>query len=373
MNQALFLYGTLCDPQLFQIVGGAALSGRSAVLEGHRSVWAKGESFPLIVEDAGATAEGLLVEVDDETKMRLDFYELGFHYNLRPVTARVAHDQIPALVYFPDAGIWETGNAWSLPDWQRIFGAVTREAAGEYMRLHGRLSPETAAAEFPQIRMRAASRVRAMELSSPSALAPAMSASDVRIEASRQPYTRFFALREDDLSFPRFDGKHSRMITRASFLSGDAVTVLPYDPRRDAVLVVRQFRHGPFARGDTNPWTLEPAAGRIDPGESPEEAAKRELFEETGLRADVLHHVGDYYPSPGACSEFLVSFVAIADLSERDGATAGLEEEEEDIMSHVIAFEDLMTLVETGAANTGPLILSAFWLARHRELLRPSD
>ena len=51
-------------------------------------------------------------------------------------------------------------------------------------------------------------------------------------------------------------------VNRAVFISGDAVTVLPYDPRRDRVLLIEQFRAGPFARGDDQPWLLEAIAGR---------------------------------------------------------------------------------------------------------------
>jgi nudix-type nucleoside diphosphatase (YffH/AdpP family) len=373
VNHSLFLYGTLCDPELFRIVGGADLSGTPALLEGHASVWAEGESFPLIVERSGARAEGLLIEIGAETKARLDFYELGFHYTLREVGIDTASGPVRALVYFPDPGIWTEGQAWSLPRWQATWGPLSREAAGEYMCLMGHLDPAAAAAAFPQIRMRASSRLRARAHPSPVAFAPAMSAADVRVIETRRPYTHYFSVREDDLQFPTFAGRHSATVNRAAFMGGDAVTVLPYDPERDTVLVIRQFRQGAFVRGDANPWTLEPAAGRIDPGETPEETARREMREETGLEAITLHRVAEYYPSPGAYSEFLISYVATADLAGRDGETGGLQAEHEDIMSHVIGFDHLLEMIETGAANTGPLVTSALWLARHRRSLRRVD
>lgn len=367
MSHRLFLYGTLRDPELYAIVAGRPLDGRPVTLAGHRVAWAQEESFPLILEDPDATAKGLVVEVDDAAKARMDFYELGFHYTLRPVTPS---DGAEALVYFPDDGLWRVGASWSLSDWQRDFGAHAREAADEYMRLMGRLSPEAAAAAFPQVRMRAFSRLRARAAPTPQAFRPELTAADVRVATSDQPYTRYFAVREDALSFPTFAGGQSAVIDRASFMGGDAVTVLPYDPATDHVLVIRQFRHGPFVRTDANPWTLEPAAGRIDPGESAEETARRELHEETGVAALRLLKVADYYPSPGAFSEFITSFVALADLSGRDGRTDGVADEHEDIMSHVISFDHLMELIARGAASTAPLILSAFWLAGRRDALR---
>lgn len=370
MTTPIFLYGTLRDPALFAIVGGAALAGRPATLADHATAWAEDEAFPLIFEQPGGQAEGMLVEAGDAVRERLDFYELGFHYTLRPVRAVSDGAEVDALVYFPDDGIWRRGAPWSLADWQRRFGEHAREAAEEYMRLFGRLTPEAAAAAFPQIRMRAFSRLRARTAPTPQAFRPEMTADAVQVARSEQPYTRYFAVREEDLSFPTFSGGRSDTINRASFMGGDAVTVLPYDPASDSVLVIRQFRHGPFVRGDGNPWSLEPAAGRIDPDETAEDTALRELREETGVTAERLFKVADYYPSPGAYSEFLTSFVALADLSGYDGRTDGLAEEHEDIMSHVIPFEQLMELIESGAANTAPLVISALWLALRRDSLR---
>jgi nudix-type nucleoside diphosphatase (YffH/AdpP family) len=185
-------------------------------------------------------------------------------------------------------------------------------------------------------------------------------------QRTARPYTDYFAVQEDWLSFPTFGGGQSDLVKRASFLGGDAVTILPYDPSTDSVLMIRQFRHGPFARGDTNPWTLEPAAGRIDPGESPEHTALRELHEETGVSARELHFIGRYYPSPAAFSEFLFSFVAIADLAGADGGVGGLDAEAEDIMRHVVPLSEALALVESGAANTGPLLISLGWLALNK-------
>ena len=99
---------------------------------------------------------------------------------------------------------------------------------------------------------------------------------DVQVADLTRAYADFFAVEEYHLSFRRFDGGHSPVVKRAAFVATDASILLPYDPRRDAVLVIEQFRAGPFARGDAAPWLLEPVAGRIDPGETPEGAARRD-------------------------------------------------------------------------------------------------
>lgn len=368
MSQRLFLYGTLCDPELYRIVSGTAFAPVEATLAGAEVRWAAGEAFPILVDAPDRMASGVVVSVDQAAKARLDFYEVGFGYDLQECDVLLADGPARAWVYVPQTD-WAPGAPWSLTDWQRDHGALSRLAAQDYMRLTDTHAPPDAARAFAMIRSRAASRLRAMADPSP-AIEPAMRVGEAAVTQTRQPYVDYFAVREDWIAFPRFGGGLSDTVKRASFMGGDAVTVLPYDARTDTVLLIRQFRHGPFVRGDSNPWTLEPAAGRIDPGENPEETACRELAEETGVNATALHFIGRYYPSPGAYSEYLYSYVAMADLSGYDRRVGGLEDEAEDIMAHVLTFDDAMSLIPAGAVNTGPLILSLGWLAMNRERLR---
>lgn len=199
-----------------------------------------------------------------------------------------------------------------------------------------------------------------------------LSAGDIEVIDRSIPYSNYFAATELTLTHTRFDGTRSEPMQRAVFLMADAVTVLPYDPKRDRVLVVEQFRAGPFARGDQNPWMFEPIAGRVDPGQTPEQTAHREAEEEAKLALKELHLVGSYYPSPGAITENLTSFVAIADLPDDITGVSGLEHEQEDISSSLMSFDTLMELADQGALDTGPLFTSALWLARHRDRLRQS-
>jgi len=190
------------------------------------------------------------------------------------------------------------------------------------------------------------------------------------VATMRLPYAHFFGLEEYDVAWRRFDGAMSATVTRAAFVSGDAVTVLPYDPVRDRVLLVEQFRAGPLARGDAQAWQLEPIAGRVDPSETPEQAARREAEEEAGLHLTGLEEVARYYPSPGAVSEFLYSYVAVTDLPDGVAGVFGLAEEAEDIRGHLITLNHLLELVTTGEVQNAPLILTALWLQRERPRLR---
>lgn len=204
----------------------------------------------------------------------------------------------------------------------------------------------------------------------PSTLRRKPVAGDVEVLTRSEPYARFFALEEQDLRFRRFDGQMSAPVNRAAFVSGDAVTVLPYDPARDRVLVVEQFRFSPYIRGDANPWQLEAIAGRIDPGETPEAAAIREGHEEAGLRLERLLPIGNYYPSPGAVTEYLYSYLGLVDLPDSAAGVFGLASEAEDIRAHLVSFDDLMAICASGEVANAPLLLSALWLARERPGLR---
>ncbi len=263
----------------------------------------------------------------------------------------------------------EPAEVWHLDDWQRRYGDAAVAAAGDVMALMGSVAPSDVGARYGQMLVRGAGRVRAAT-SAPVGLRFASQARDVAVSARRQVYANFFAVEEYDLAFRRFDGSQSPVVTRAVFISGDAVTVLPYDPVRDRVLLIEQFRVGPMARGDAQPWCLETIAGRIDPGETPQDAARREAAEEAGLCLGALLPVAQYYPSPGAYAEYLYSYVAIADLPDGIQGVFGVEGEAEDIRGHLIEFTDLMRLLGTGELENAPLILSVLWLQRERAWLR---
>ena len=68
-------------------------------------------------------------------------------------------------------------------------------------------------------------------------------------------------------------------------------------------------------------------------------------------------------------SEFLYSFVGLADLAQTQTGIFGLESEDEIIKTHILPFDQLIALIAKGEINTAPLILSAFWLQNTRQAL----
>ena len=101
----------------------------------------------------------------------------------------------------------------------------------------------------------------------------------------------------------KYSKKRGEVFERDVVEFPNAVVVLPV-VSKDEVVLIRQFR-APF-----NDFVIEAPAGVIDAGESPEEAARRELVEEIGYYPHKLVKLGAYIPAPGYSSEVLHFFYA---------------------------------------------------------------
>lgn len=367
----LFFFGTLRFRPLLDIVLGRDSAPVPAALPGCRAVQAEGEAFPMLVPEDGDRAEGLLLcDASDEDLARLRFYEGAFSYDLVPVMAEGPDGPVAAEVFMPKDAPWRPGGPWSLEDWIRTWGDLTLIAAAEVMRAYGRETPEAIAARFPIIRARAHARVAAAARTRPATGSRGLTSGDVETIRLDRPYEKFFALEEHEARFRTFDGGWSDTGLRTIFHVADAVTVLPYDPQRDMVMLLEQLRIAPFAQGDRQPWMLEPVAGVVDAGETYEATARREALEEAHVTLTDLHRVASYYPSPGGVAQYIVSYVGLAALEDERRLTGGLEAEGENIRNLLVPFEDLVAMLESGELVNAPLILSVQWLMLNRDRLR---
>lgn len=377
--KSLFFYGSLAHRPLLEVVLGRAVGAaeaKTASLADFASFWVKGQAYPMLLAHKGAVANGLLVSgLSPQDLARLDFYEGGFAYCLKPLMINTANGPEQADVYFPKDEL-SRGAPWHLPDWQAEWGDFTTRAATEAMGYFGQIDADELARRFAGIRRRAAAYIRGQ---AQSGRAGSLNRTDVTALQTRTPYSHFYTLQEYDLQHRQFSGEISGKIgapiERAVFTGFDAAIVLPYDPLRDCVLLIEQFRIGPYARGAQTPWLLEAVAGHIDTGETPEQAARREAQEEAGLDLQRLIPINQAYPSPGGSTEFYYIFLGLCDLSGAGGTTAGLADEHEDIHSHLLSFDDAMEFAagrgpHQGGANVLPLITALYWLALNRDQLR---
>ena len=195
--------------------------------------------------------------------------------------------------------------------------------------------------------------------------AQAFTAQDVELLQREACFEGFFRLERLHFRHRRFAGDWSETVAREVFLRGNATCVLPYDPASGQVLLVEQVRAGALLDTDS-PWLLECVAGINEPNESTESVARREAQEEAGIELGALWPISEFYPSPGACTEKIMLYLARADLS-RAGGVHGLAEEQEDIRVHVLSFDQALEWSDSGRIDNAPAMLALNWLARYRD------
>lgn len=165
-----------------------------------------------------------------------------------------------------------------------------------------------------------------------------------------------------------YQGGRSGIVQREVFERGTAAAVLPYDPRRDEVVLIRQFRAGAYVAG-RHAWLWEAIAGIIEPGEMPENLVRREAVEEASLDLREVIPVHDVMLTPGACSEGCVIFVGHVD-SATAGGIHGLESEDENILVKAVPFSEARAMLEHGEISNAVAVIALQWLALHRDEVR---
>lgn len=191
------------------------------------------------------------------------------------------------------------------------------------------------------------------------------STSDVEVRTIETQYQGFFAINVYQLTHKLFSGKQSQLIQREMFERGDAVVVIPYDVKEDKVLLIEQFRPGAL-RSNQNPWLLEFIAGMFGQDESPIDVAIREAKEEADIQITEkdITPIMQYLSSPGGMSECMHLYLAKIDSSQVDvGAVFGLDEENEDILLHLVPREEALALLSAGKITNASTIIALQWLA----------
>ncbi len=149
---------------------------------------------------------------------------------------------------------------------------------------------------------------------------------------------------------------------------GDGAAVLPYDPVRRVALVVRLPRTPLLVQGETT-LLVEAPAGLIDPGEEPGESARREAFEEAGVRLQALEPLGAIWTMPGISTERMHMFLAPYHQADRTGAGGGLADEHENITVEEMPLAELARLADANALpDIRTLVLVQTLRVRHPAL-----
>lgn len=181
-------------------------------------------------------------------------------------------------------------------------------------------------------------------------------------------YQGFFRIDRYRLRHRLFNGGWGAEVVREVFERGHAAAVLLYDPTRDEVVLIEQFRVGALG-GNDDPWLVEIVAGIIEPDETPEAVVRREAIEESGCQITTLVPICDYFVSPGGTTERLALFCGRVDASQA-GGIHGLAEEHEDIRVMVMRAEEAFEQISSGGIRAAAPIIALQWLQLNREGLR---
>lgn len=182
----------------------------------------------------------------------------------------------------------------------------------------------------------------------------------VSIEQKKYILEDVFKVEEAYLRYEKFNGEMSGTVRRISLERGDSVAVLIFNKSTNKLILISQFRYPSYKSGDG--WIIEAIAGIVDSEETPEEAARREVQEETGLNIETLEHITTFYPSPGGSSERIFLYYSEVSRNQVDGEIGGLACESENIKSHEIPLEDALAKIKTGEIMDAKTIIGIQWL-----------
>ena len=188
-----------------------------------------------------------------------------------------------------------------------------------------------------------------------------MTKNEVVVTERTSPYRGYMRLDHYRVKHTTFDGEWSSNLSREVLERGHSVSVLPYDPFKNEVVLIEQFRIGAYAAPQTSPWQIECVAGLIEPHQLPVDTAHRETYEETNLRILDLEPIHTYLSSPGCTTETIQMFCGHVDADEV-GGVYGLAHEGEYIRAFSTPVEEAFDWLANGRIENGMTIIALQWL-----------
>jgi ADP-ribose pyrophosphatase len=189
---------------------------------------------------------------------------------------------------------------------------------------------------------------------------------DVAVSPPERLATAYLDYERYHVTVAGADGKpveQQRDILRA----GKVVAVLPIDLVHDEIVLIRQFRlPGQLATGCGD--LIEIVAGRVEAGEQPIDAARRECTEEIGIAPRKLVGLFSYLSTPGIIDEEILVFLGSVDASRiKEGAHAAPDGEQLHILR--VNIDAALAALARGTIHGSPVIVALQWLALNRTRL----
>lgn len=172
-----------------------------------------------------------------------------------------------------------------------------------------------------------------------------MARAEIRNVTSKVLSKEWATLTQYRFELQRRDGVWEPQI-RESYDRGHAAVILPFDPERKTVLLVRQFRLPVHLQGDDS-LLIEACAGLLE-GDDPVTCIRKEAEEELGYRLEAVTHHYDIYMSPGSVTEKLSLFTCRYSPADRISDGGGNPHEGEDIEVLEMPLSEAWAKVKSG-------------------------
>jgi nudix-type nucleoside diphosphatase (YffH/AdpP family) len=183
----------------------------------------------------------------------------------------------------------------------------------------------------------------------------------VSIERKRYILDDYFKVEEAYLRFEQFNGEMSPRVRRLKLERGNSAAVLVLNRSTEKIILISQFRYPTYPNHQG--WTIEAIAGTVDPGETPQESARRELQEEIGVSIETFEHIATFYPSPGGSSEQIYLYYSeVSGEQARYKQTGGLLASGEDIQVVELSLAEALAKIKTGEIMDAKTIIGIYWL-----------
>ena len=172
-------------------------------------------------------------------------------------------------------------------------------------------------------------------------------------------YTGFFNLNKYQFIHQKHDGNWTNEVEREIFSGAHVSTLLPYDPIKKEIILIKQFRAGVISRYDDD-YLYEIVAGIIDNNEKPEETAKRECLEETGCEVNKIKTIQSYFPAPGSSESYYHLFLGEVN-SFKGKRIMGLKSENEDILVKAFKVDRVRKMLKNKQIINGLTLIALQW------------
>ena len=204
-----------------------------------------------------------------------------------------------------------------------------------------------------------------------------MKAEEVNLIKKEIAFSGYFQVVLYHLKHRLFEGGWGQEIKREVFERGHAASALLYDPEKDKLVFIEQFRVGAYAALSSpwydgksmSPWLIEVVAGIIEDGETPEGVIRRECIEEAGCEIIEMMPICQYLVTPGGSSETVFAFCGRVKSCDSMGIH-GVAEEGENIRVFAIDAMKVFKMLEQGEIKNSMTIIPLQWFSLNRDLVR---